>query len=416
MQYFFITILVLSFPFLCVLMYWAVTDQMYKFWEIFRGPKRRKLQEYIGKLQGAMNAMNAIDDRIFDNKMSSFSISKIKNTIKNSWELSSIKSNGRIITSQTKSYYNEYMEFCKDKELYIPEIEAEYEEIIEKAEDLFYPETITDRALKKEQVVYNEAYDQVNKIGMKLHYLRERSTRTLEMTQTLISSMENIPGEFKDELDIINDGRDSFISKVEYVEKNYKKTVSPELIAGAGVAAGVAVAVAAPSVAMWVATTFGTASTGVAISSLSGAAATNAATAWLGGGAVAAGGGGMAAGRALLSLAGPIGVGVAGYFLYKAWQTKKIKEEIEELKKQDLCRLKNATTSLRSLSEDIEKMVKDTEFIQVSVNEQLYANNGLHRKDYDSLTRLQKSSLHALLSSSKKLAGMINQDIVQNYA
>lgn len=63
---------------------------------------------------------------------------------------------------------------------------------------------------------------------------------------------------------------------------------------------------------MWVATTFGTASTGTAISALSGAAASNAAIAWLGGGALATGGGGMAAGQALLALAGPIGWGIAG--------------------------------------------------------------------------------------------------------
>lgn len=64
-----------------------------------------------------------------------------------------------------------------------------------------------------------------------------------------------------------------------------------------------------PTAAMWVATTFGTASTGTAISALSGAAATSAALAWLGGGVAA---GGMAAGNALLALAGPIGWGIAG--------------------------------------------------------------------------------------------------------
>ena len=67
-----------------------------------------------------------------------------------------------------------------------------------------------------------------------------------------------------------------------------------------------------PTVAMAVATTFGTASTGTAISALSGAAAANAALAWLGSGALAAGGGGMAAGHALLALAGPVGWTVGG--------------------------------------------------------------------------------------------------------
>jgi len=78
-------------------------------------------------------------------------------------------------------------------------------------------------------------------------------------------------------------------------------------IAGAGTASGIAVNHLAPRAAMWVARTFGTASTGTAISSLSGAAMESASLAWIGGGALSAGGGGMAAGSAVLGLAGPIG-------------------------------------------------------------------------------------------------------------
>lgn len=82
--------------------------------------------------------------------------------------------------------------------------------------------------------------------------------------------------------------------------------------AGAGIMAGAGVACFGPAAAMAIATTFGTASTGTAIATLSGAAATNAALAWLGGGAVVAGGGGMAAGNALLALAGPVGWAIGG--------------------------------------------------------------------------------------------------------
>ena len=78
-------------------------------------------------------------------------------------------------------------------------------------------------------------------------------------------------------------------------------------IAGAGTASGLAVNHLAPRAAMWAARTFGTASTGVAISSLSGAAMESASLACIGGGALSAGGGGMAAGSAVLGLAGPIG-------------------------------------------------------------------------------------------------------------
>ncbi|WP_207714004.1 hypothetical protein [Scytonema sp. UIC 10036] len=113
---------------------------------------------------------------------------------------------------------------------------------------------------------------------------------------------------------------------------NVDPSITAGSTAGAGVMAGVGVASFGPTAAMAFATTFGTASTGTAISALSGAAATNAALAWLGGGAVVAGGGGMAAGNALLALAGPIGwtiggVAVVGSGLWLNEENKKIGRE-----------------------------------------------------------------------------------------
>ena len=90
-----------------------------------------------------------------------------------------------------------------------------------------------------------------------------------------------------------------------------------------------------PTAAMGVATAFGVASTGTAISALSGAAASNAALAWLGGGALAAGGGGIAAGEALLGLAGPIGWAIAGIALLGSgiafYKQKTDKERLEKV-------------------------------------------------------------------------------------
>jgi hypothetical protein len=86
---------------------------------------------------------------------------------------------------------------------------------------------------------------------------------------------------------------------------------------------------------MSVAMTFGTASTGTAIVSLSGAAATNAALAWLGGGALAAGGAGMAAGEAVMTLAGPVGwvlggISLAGSLIAVNMSNKEIAKKTEE--------------------------------------------------------------------------------------
>lgn len=108
-------------------------------------------------------------------------------------------------------------------------------------------------------------------------------------------------------------------------------------IAGAGTASGIAVNHLAPRAAMWAARTFGTASTGTAISSLSGAAMESASLAWIGGGALSAGGGGMAAGSAVLGLAGPIGWTIAAGTITVSlgWF---IKKQVELQKDIDECR------------------------------------------------------------------------------
>lgn len=97
------------------------------------------------------------------------------------------------------------------------------------------------------------------------------------------------------------------------IELKYTKANVKTARKGAiGVGVGISVISLGPTAAMGIATTFGVASTGTPIAVLHGAAATNAALAWLGGGALATGGGGMVAGNALLSLAGPVGLAIAG--------------------------------------------------------------------------------------------------------
>lgn len=91
-----------------------------------------------------------------------------------------------------------------------------------------------------------------------------------------------------------------------------KIKVAGQGMAGIVVVVVVAVAMLGPAAAMGIATAFGVAANGVPISALHGVAAINAILAWLGGGTLAAGGDGMAAGKALLALAGPVGWSIAG--------------------------------------------------------------------------------------------------------
>ena len=159
---------------------------------------------------------------------------------------------------------------------------------------------------------YNETYVKMQSEGENLYRIRQKSLDLIEKVESLINSIANSPKDFEVKLDSIREERLKFRKTEEYAREAYDNAVKSGVSMAAGIAGGAAVASMAPSVAMWVATTFGTASTGTAISALHGAVATKAALAWLGGGALAAGGGGIAAGKALLALAGPIGWSIAG--------------------------------------------------------------------------------------------------------
>lgn len=159
---------------------------------------------------------------------------------------------------------------------------------------------------------YNETYVKMQSEGENLYRIRQKSLDLIEKVESLINSIANSPKDFEVKLDSIREERLKFRKTEEYAREAYDNAVKSGVSMAAGIAGGAAVASMAPSVAMWVATTFGTASTGTAISALHGAVATKAALAWLGGGALTAGGGGIAAGKALLALAGPIGWSIAG--------------------------------------------------------------------------------------------------------
>lgn len=120
------------------------------------------------------------------------------------------------------------------------------------------------------------------------------------------------------------------------IELKYTKANVKTARKGAiGVGVGISVISLGPTAAMGIATTFGVASTGTPIAVLHGAAATNAALAWLGGGALATGGGGMVAGNALLSLAGPVGLAIAGISIVAtglmAIKSKAEKDKLENI-------------------------------------------------------------------------------------
>ena len=252
-------------------------------------------------------------------------------------------------------------------------------------------------------IEYNQTYTDLESGGIELYQSRLRSIDLLDLVTDLVNSIANTPKSFVEDIEEVSHKESESFAREEL--DSARKSVAS---AGAGVAAGMAVASIAPSAAMWVATTFGTASTGAAISTLSGAAATNAAMAWLGGGALAAGGGGMAGGSAFLAMAGPIGWGVAGATLLTsiALFVKK-QHEIAREKHEELLSVKRNTEALRETSAAIGALRAKTDALREELSRSFMASCHLQGADYLSISDDEKLALGSLVNNAKSLGSLI---------
>lgn len=255
---------------------------------------------------------------------------------------------------------------------------------------------------------YNQTYTDLESGGIELYQSRLRSIDLLDLVTDLVSSVANTPKSFAEDIEEASHKKRSFKESEAFAREELDSARKSAASAGAGVAAGMAVASIAPSAAMWVATTFGTASTGAAISTLSGAAATNAAMAWLGGGALAAGGGGMAAGSAFLAMAGPVGWGVAGATLLTsiALFVKK-QHKIAGEKHEELLSVKRNTEALRETSAAIVALRTKTDALREELSGSFISSCRLHGADYLSISDDEKLALGSLANNAKSLGILI---------
>lgn len=267
-------------------------------------------------------------------------------------------------------------------------------------------------AYEQATVDYNGAYTSMVDKGLSLLRQRERSTDLIELIELLVSSIANTPKSFKTDFDDIRFRKAQFLSAAEFAQKELDAARQSAASAGAGFTGGAAVALIAPSAAMWVATTFGTASTGTAISTLSGAAATNAALAWLGGGTLAVGGGGIAAGSALLALAGPIGWTVAGATLLTsiALFTKK-KQENREERQRELTKVRQNTADVTRRDAQITDLLRRTAALRELLVASYRHALQFFGADFRSLSTPQRSQLAALVNNTKVCAALLAQRI-----
>lgn len=262
---------------------------------------------------------------------------------------------------------------------------------------------------------YNSIFTVMADKGLSLLRQRERSTDLIELVEQLVNSIANTPKSFDTDRDEIEVHRKRFLNAEEFAQQELEAARLSAAGAGAGFAAGTAVAGLAPSAAIWAATTFGTASTGTAISTLSGAAASQAALAWLGGGALAAGGGGTAAGTTLLALAGPIGWTIAGATLLASIALfAKKKFETREAKQEALTAIRRNTAQVKGTDAQIDDLLQRT----TSLREELvtrYGESLVHfRADFRTLSAAGQLELATLVNNTKSCAAMLSKRVEQD--
>lgn len=377
----------------------GITYLQYKtnfYWKMVGRAKWRKLQPQLQNIRYIHDRTTGIGKKI------NWFEKNITKSVKKSFKCS-------------KQAYVEYIEFCNSKHLELPVNQYELEELIDTTEDaLLNPGEALDKELERTGKRYDEVYALVSEAGEGLLTLRQEAVRVIEDTEVLVNSIARHPKSFETDIQEINIQREQFKNTIEYGLEQRKVLEISAKSAGAGVAAGAAVASMAPTAAMWVATTFGTASTGTAISALSGAAATNAALAWLGGGALAVGGGGMAAGQALLALAGPIGWGVAGTSLaISVWFAWRKKHKIQESKKDEIARLKNCVEALKEIKGKIDAISIETSSLYDNLKNTLSSYAYLRGGDYTIFSDEQKQALGAIVNNTKALSALLNETIAE---
>lgn len=264
---------------------------------------------------------------------------------------------------------------------------------------------------------YNGVFTAMADRGLSLLRQRERSTDLIELVEQLVNSIANTPKSFDTDFDEIEVHKKHFVQAEDFAQKELEAARLSAAGAGAGFAAGTAVAGLAPSAAIWVATTFGTASTGTAISTLSGAAASQAALAWLGGGALAAGGGGTAAGTTLLALAGPIGWTIAGATLLASIALfAKKKFENREAKHEALTAIKRNTAVVKGMDAQIEDLLQRTTSLREGLVKGYVEALEHFRADFQALAPTERAQLATLVNNTKSCAAMLSLRIEQEAA
>lgn len=241
---------------------------------------------------------------------------------------------------------------------------------------------------------------------------KHKANSLLGKIEDFINKIANTPKEIQNALEEIQINCQSFDQEIKEIQNKSQNLETIQNSSYAAMAGGVSIATMAPTAAMAVATTFGTASTGTPIAVLHGAAATKAALAWLGGGALSAGGGGMAAGNALLSIAGPIGWTLAGgALLVSLYFVKSGNKKVAEQAKEHIKDLNAVISELTSKKTEIALLNKEVREFYQNMNNELIKLLQMHIIDFDILSEEDKYRLGAFVNNAKALAVLLTRKV-----
>lgn len=266
--------------------------------------------------------------------------------------------------------------------------------------------------LKTASEKYEKTAKTVETSTQELFEKRLKSLAIVEEVEVFVNQIANKPKVISEGVEEIAIERKEFQSILDIEFDSVKADTIAGGMAGAGVAAATGVAAFGPTVAMAIATTFGTASTGTPIAVLKGAAATKAALAWLGGGALTTGGGGMAAGQAILRLAGPIGwaiggVALGGSMIYANSKNKKIAIEAEEKRVE----IEKEIAVLEGVNLEIEPMGVQTKVMYDSLILEFEISKKQLGLDYSKYSKEDKLLISNLVRNTKSLAKYLNTKV-----
>lgn len=221
---------------------------------------------------------------------------------------------------------------------------------------------IHERAVEK----YNETYVKMQTEGENLYRIRQKSLELIEEIESLFNSIANSPKDFEAKLENIRKERMKFRKTEEYARQAYDDAVK----SGVSMAAGIA------------------------------------------GGALSVGGGGIAAGKALLALAGPVGWSIAGVatgasalFLTSKNQAtaKEAMDQAKEITMAGAC-LNETCAKIQTLSEETSKLF----YPLVSFNKEM---TKLFGADYMALDSDDKAKLGTLVNNALALTALVNRKI-----